>query len=143
MIQLSITTEQDYGQWNLWVMFGVPHQIGYRTFIFIDIRISHRASIIEIVTLFFDQFSPLSIVKFVPIIFLSVVNAGCLGVGKVACSLPIIETTTSMGGQSYGLSWTQRRPMLMNLNGIELEEGYPFVGSINSKLRSSIHNSQA
>jgi hypothetical protein len=33
--------------------------------------------------------------------------------------------------------------MLMNLNGRELEEGYPIVGFINSKLRSSIHNSQA
>jgi hypothetical protein len=143
MIQLSITTPQDYGQRNLWGVFGVPHQIGYRTFIFIDMRFSYRASIVEIVTLFFEQFSPLSIVKFVSTIFLSVVNAGCLGIGRAVCSLPIIETTSSMVGRSFGLSWTQRRPMLMNLNGIELEEGYPFVGSINSKPRSSIHNSQA
>jgi Na+-translocating ferredoxin:NAD+ oxidoreductase RnfE subunit len=105
-------------------------------------RISYRASIVEIVTLLFEQFSPLSLIKFVSI-FLSVVNAGCLGVGRAAYSLPIIETTSSMVGRSLGLSWTQRRPMLMNLNGIELEEGYPFVGSINSKPRSSIHNSQA
>jgi hypothetical protein len=75
--------------------------------------------------------------------FRPVVNAGCLGLGRCACSLLIIETTSGMVGRSVGLSWTQRRPMLMNLNGRELEEGYPIVGFINSKLRSSTHNSQA
>jgi hypothetical protein len=72
-----------------------------------------------------------------------VVNAGCLGLGKGACSFLIIETTSGMVGRSVGLSWTQRRPMLMNLNGRELEAGYPIVGFINSKLRSSTHNSHA
>jgi hypothetical protein len=100
-------------------VFGIPHQIGYQTFIFIDMRISYGASIVEIVALFFEQFSPLSIVKFVSIIFIYVVNAGCLGVGRAAYSLPIIETTSSMVGRSFGLSWTQRRPMLINLNRIE------------------------
>jgi hypothetical protein len=109
----------------------------------IGIVISHRASNIETVTLFFEQFSVLSTVKFVSIIFSNVLNAGCLGVGRSACSLLIIETTSSMVGRSVGLSWTQRRPMLMNLNIVELEEGYPTIGSINSKLRSSLHNSQA
>jgi hypothetical protein len=66
--------------------------------------------------------------------FRPLVNAGCLGLGRGACSLLIIETTSRMVGRSVGLSWTQRRPMLMNLNGRELEEGYPMVGFTNSKL---------
>jgi hypothetical protein len=95
------------------------------TFIFFNIRISHRAFIVEKVTLFFDEFVS---------IFRPVVNAGCLGVGRGACSLLIIETTSCMIGRSVGLSWTQRRPMLMNLKRAEGEEGYPIVGSIKSKI---------
>jgi hypothetical protein len=55
--------------------------------------------------------------------FRPVVNAGCLGLGRGARSLLIIKTTSSMVGRSVGLSWTQRSPMLMNLNRIDLEEG--------------------
>jgi hypothetical protein len=119
-------------------------KISFTTFCFFDIGISHRASIIEIVTLLFEPFSAvLSFVEFVSITFRPLVKAGCLGVGRGACSLLIIETTSGMVGRSVGLSWTQRRPMLMNLNRTEVEEGYPIVGSNNSKLRSSIHSSQA
>jgi hypothetical protein len=121
-------------------------QISSTTFIFFHIGINthcHRAAITDIVTPLFEQLHAPSIVKFESIIFWYVVNAGCLGVGRCACSLLIIETTSGMVGRSVGLSWTQRRPMLMNLNRTEVEEGYPIVGSINSKLRSSIHSSQA
>jgi hypothetical protein len=75
----------------------------------------------------------MSIVEFVSITFRPLANAGCLGVGRGACSLLIIETTSGMVGRSVGLSWTQRRPMLMNLNIIEVEEGYSTVGSITLK----------
>jgi hypothetical protein len=98
----------------------------------------HRASIIEIV-----RFPTLLTVEFVSITFRPLVKAGCLGVGRGECSLLIIETTLSMVGRSVELSWTQRRPMLMNLNRTEVEERYPIVGSTISKLRSSLHNSQA
>jgi hypothetical protein len=98
---------------------------------------------IEIVRLDIEQFPTLSIVEFVSVAYRPLVKAGCLGVGRGACSLIIIETTSSMVGRSVGLSWTQRRPMLMNLNKIEVEEGYPIAGSTKSKLRSSLHNSQA
>jgi hypothetical protein len=57
--------------------------------------------------------------------------------------LLIIETTSGMVGPSVALSWAQRRPILMNLSITEMVEGYPIVGFINSKLRSSIHSSQA
>jgi hypothetical protein len=110
-------------------------KVASTTFILFGIGISHRASIVKIITLFFEQFSALLIVKFVSILW-NVVNAGCFGVGRSACSLLIIKTTSSMVGRLVGLCWTQRKPMLMNLNIIELEEGYPMVGSINSKLRS-------
>ena len=118
-------------------------KIASPTFPFFHIGINHRASIVEIVTLFFEQFPAPSIVEFVSIIFRHMENAGCLGVGRGACSLLIIEITLDMVGRSVGLSWTQRRPMLMNLNKIEVKEAYPIVGSIKSKLLSSLHNSQA
>ena len=123
--------------------YKIYRKNGSTTFILFGIGIGHWASIVEIVTLFSEQFSALSIVKFVSFIFWNVVNAGCLGVGRSVCSLLIIKTTSSMVGRLVGLSCTQRRPMLMNLNIIELEEGYSIVGSFNSKLRSSLHNSQA
>jgi len=103
-------------------------------FFFFDIGISHRASIVEIVTLFFEPFSTLSFVEFVSITFRPMIKAGCLGAGRGACSLLIIETTSGMAGRSIGLCWTQRRPMLINLDRTEVEEGYPIVGSINSKI---------
>jgi hypothetical protein len=75
----------------------------------------------------------MSIIEFVSITFRSLVNAGCLGVGRGACSLLIIETTSGMEGRSVGLSWTQRRPMLMNLNIIEVEEGYLLLAPLTPK----------
>ena len=59
---------------------------------------------------------------------------GGFGIGKGAYSLLINETTTIMVGRSMELSCTQRSPMLMNLDRIEVEEGFPIVGSVNSKL---------
>lgn len=41
-------------------------------------------------------------------------NAGCLGVGSVAVSLPSMKTTFDMVGRSLGSSWTHNKPTLMH-----------------------------
>jgi hypothetical protein len=86
------------------------------------------------VRLYVEQFPTLLMVEFVSIVFRPLVKVGCLNVGRGICSLLIIETKSSMVDRSVALSWIQRRPMLMNLSITEVEEGYPIVGSINSKL---------
>jgi hypothetical protein len=68
-------------------------------FLFFHIGDNHRASNAEILKLFFEQFSELSTVEFLSIIFRPVENDGCLGVGRGACSLLIIEITSDMVGR--------------------------------------------
>jgi hypothetical protein len=101
------------------------------------IQNSYRASIIEIVILFTEQFSTLA-----TIMFRSMQKPGGFAIGRGAYSLLKNETTSTMVCRSMELSCTQRSPMLMNRDRIEVEEGFPIVGSINSKLRPFLHNSQ-
>ena len=67
---------------------------------------SYRASIIETVILFVEQFAALIFDVFVSIIFRPVVKAGCLGVSRGTCSLLSHETTLDMVDRSLRLSWT-------------------------------------
>jgi hypothetical protein len=84
--------------------YKIYKKIGSTTFILLGIGISHRASIVEIVMLFFEKKFALLTVKFVSILFWNVVNVGCLGVSRSACSRLIIKTTSSMVGRLVGLS---------------------------------------
>jgi hypothetical protein len=67
---------------------------------------------------------------------------GGFGIGRGAYSLLINETASTMVGRSIELCRTQRSLMLTNLDRIEVDEGFPIVGSVNSKLRPFLHNSQ-
>ncbi|GLT64151.1 hypothetical protein SLA2020_366610 [Shorea laevis] len=74
------------------------------------------------------------------ITFRPLVNAGSLDVGKGACSLLIIGTTSGTISQAF------LDTKKANVNESQKDRSgrrYPIVGSIKSKFRSSLHNSQA
>lgn len=102
----------------------------------------HRGSMIEIVKRLFTPALMLT-AEFLSIAIRPPTKAGFLGVGRGACSLLIIKTTSCMAGRSVGFSWTQRSPTLTSLNRIEMEGGYPIIKSIKSNVWSVVHNSQA
>ncbi|KAJ6918080.1 hypothetical protein NC651_012335 [Populus alba x Populus x berolinensis] len=55
-----------------------------------------------------------------------------------------MEMTSGIVGRSAGICWTQRSPMFMYLNNVEVEGGSPRLGSIKSKaLLEYFHNFHA
>jgi hypothetical protein len=70
-------------------------------------------------------------------------KAGCLGVGRVAASLPSMKTTFDIVGRSLGSSCTHKSPTLTHLKNSLVLQLSRNVWSIKSNALFSFHNFHA
>ena len=71
------------------------------------------------------------------------IKAGCLGVGRVAFSLPSMKTTLDMVGRSFGSSCTHKSPTFTHFKYSSVLQLLRSVCSIKSSAFSSFHKCHA